>query len=222
PSPFGDATTRSIREQVREQLEWDVRVDASNVSVSVSDGIVTLSGTVESAAAESAAIAGAWSVAGVRDVLDRLDVATRVDEPSTGLARIVENSIRVDPDVVVWSLDVVSDDSVVELYGSVEEAWMAREAATIAENTIGVQAVENNLVVVPPEDRTDVEIRLDIVSSLQSDMRVDASDVDVTVNDGVVTLEGTVASWNAWENAYAIALQTEGVVRVDARLSVEG
>ena len=221
PSPLDDVTTRSIREQVREQLQWDVRVDDSNISVSVSDGVVTLSGTVPSAAAESAALASAWAVTGVRDVIDRLEVAAAPVDEQTGLAQIVENSIRVDPDVAVEDLEVVEDNGVIELYGNVDEAWMAREAESTAENTIGVEAVENNLVVVPPQERTDVEIRLDIVSSLQADMRVDASGVQVIVDDGVVTLDGTVASWNAWETAYAAALQTEGVVRVNAELDVQ-
>jgi osmotically-inducible protein OsmY len=214
---FADVATRTIRRQVREQLEWDVRVDASNISISVDDGIVTLSGTVTSAAAESAALASAWSVAGVRDVVDRLDVVAD-DQPGvdTGIARIVENSIQLDPDIEVEDLEVTQENGVVTLFGSVDEAWMSREAELIAENTIGVQAVENNLVVVPPEERTDVEVRLDVVSSLQADVRVDATDIEVIVDDGVVTLTGTVTSWDAWEQAYAIALQTEGVVDVQA------
>ena len=219
---FDDVTTRSIREQVREQLEWDVRVDDDNISVAVSDGVVTLSGTVSSASARSAAIASAWTVAGVRDVVSRLEVAT-ADQPAldTGLARVVENSLELDPDIEIDDLEVVEEDGVVELYGSVDEAWMAEEAANIAQNTIGVRDVENNLVVVPPEERTDVEIRLDVVSSLQSDVRVDASDIEVIVDDGLVTLTGTVSSWDAWEAAYAIALQTDGVVEVESNLDVE-
>lgn len=221
-SGFDDITTRTIREQVREQLQWDVRVDASNISVSVNDGIVTLTGTVDSAAAESAALASAWSVAGVREVINRLTVVTeRQPGVETGLARVIENSIELDPDIEVESLDVTEQDGVVTLYGTVEEAWMSTEAERIAENTIGVREVENNLVVVPSEERTDVEIRLDVLSSLQSDMRVDASSITVIVDDGVVTLEGTVGSWDAWEAAYAIALQTEGVVDVESDLTVE-
>lgn len=219
---FDDVTTGSIREQVREQLEWDVRVNDDNISVSVSDGIVTLSGTVTSAAARSAAVASAWTVAGVRDVVSRLDVVA-ADQPAldTGLARVVENSLELDPDIRIDDLEVVEEDGVVELFGSVDEAWMADEAQNIAQNTIGVRDVENNLVVVPPEERTDVEIRLDVVSSLQSDVRVDASDVDVIVDDGLVTLTGTVSNWDAWEAAYAIALQTDGVVEVESNLDVE-
>lgn len=219
---FDDVTTGSIREQVREKLEWDVRVNDDNISVSVSDGIVTLSGTVTSAAARSAAVASAWTVAGVRDVVSRLDVVA-ADQPAldTGLARVVENSLELDPDIRIDDLEVVEEDGVVELFGSVDEAWMADEAQNIAQNTIGVRDVENNLVVVPPEERTDVEIRLDVVSSLQSDVRVDASDVDVIVDDGLVTLTGTVSNWDAWEAAYAIALQTDGVVEVESNLDVE-
>jgi len=219
---FDEVTTRAIREQVREQLEWDVRVDDGNISIAVSDGVVTLSGTVSSAAARSAAVASAWNVAGVRDVVDRLEVATETQpELDTALARVVENSLSLDPDIDIDNLRVVEEDGVVELYGSVDKAWMVDEAVNTAENTIGVRDVENNLVVVPPEERTDVEIRLDVVSSLQSDVRVDASDVEVIVDDGVVTLTGTVSSWDAWQAAYAIALQTEGVVDVESSLAVE-
>jgi len=218
---FDGATGRTIRTQVREQLEWDIRVDASNISISVDDAIVTLSGTVESAASESAALTNAWSVAGVRDVVDRIAVA-EIDRPArTGLARIVENSISLDPGIEVQGLTVTEEDGIISLYGSVDAAWMRREAGSIAENTIGVRAVDNNLVVVPPESRTDVEIRLDLISSLQTDTRVDASGIEVIVDDGEVLYRGSVASWDAWEAAYAIALQTDGVIAVESELSVE-
>ncbi|HKJ85829.1 MAG TPA: BON domain-containing protein, partial [Spirochaetia bacterium] len=69
--------------------------------------------------------------------------------------------------------------------------------------------------------RTDVEIRLDLISSLQSDTRVDASGIEVIVDDGEVLYRGSVASWDAWEAAYAIALQTDGVIAVESELSVE-
>lgn len=218
---FDDIPTDTIREEVRQQLEWDVRVNASNVSLSVADGIVTLSGTVATSAARSAAVASAWSVAGVRDVVSRLEVAASEQTGAgEGLARIVENALQLDPDVAVTGLEVAEDDGVVELYGSVDQAWMVREAEAIARNTVGVTAVENNLVVVPPSERTDVEIRLDVLSSLQSDTRVDASNVQVVVDDGTVILDGTVASWDAWETAYAIALRTDGVIEVESELTV--
>jgi osmotically-inducible protein OsmY len=68
--------------------------------------------------------------------------------------------------------------------------------------------------------RTDEQIKTDIVNSLSSDIRIDAADVGVKVNEGVVTLTGTVPSYNAKLAAYEKARETRNTISVDNQLSV--
>jgi osmotically-inducible protein OsmY len=202
-------------------LRWDTRVDATDISVSVDGSTVTLRGSVESGAQESAAISAAWSVAGVRDVIDRIEVTPgAVAVTESPIARVVENAIRLDPDVLVRDLEVTTDDGTVTLYGQVDEAWMAPVAGDIAANLAGVQDVRNEIEVVPTTTRSDPAIRRDIAASLRADALVDASDIQVVVNEGVVTLDGTVDTWIERERAYDIALRTAGVLALETELII--
>ncbi len=65
---------------------------------------------------------------------------------------------------------------------------------------------------------TDRQIKTDIVNRLHWDTRIDAPGVFVNVNDGVVTLTGTVCTYSAKKVAHEIASLTKGVVCLDNRL----
>ena len=65
-------TDEKIKKDITDELYWDYRVDASNVKVEVSDGEVTLTGTVRDHTARTAANADAWGIAGVRQVTNLL------------------------------------------------------------------------------------------------------------------------------------------------------
>lgn len=63
--------------QVKTKLALDAEVSALNIDVDVDEGVVTLSGTVDSEASRQRAIALAREVEGVRDVRDNLRVQAR-------------------------------------------------------------------------------------------------------------------------------------------------
>ena len=71
-------TSERITEDVNEKLYQDPFVDASNIEVTVSDGEVILSGTVDSREAKRRAEDIAESVSGVKDVTNQLKVNTTI------------------------------------------------------------------------------------------------------------------------------------------------
>lgn len=68
--------------------------------------------------------------------------------------------------------------------------------------------------------RTDERIKKDLIDSLYWDNRVNAADVHIDVEEGTVTLTGTVPSYAAREAAFDDAMLTRGVIEVDNRLVV--
>ena len=68
------ATDEAIHADVREELIWDPEVSETEVGVEVDDGVVTLTGTVDTYARKRAAERAAFRVRGVRAVADELDV----------------------------------------------------------------------------------------------------------------------------------------------------
>src|SRR5579883_3159044 len=67
-------TDRELQKDVVEELGWDPSVDAASVGVEVKDGIVTLSGSVDSVPQRWAAERAALRVAGVKGVVIDIDV----------------------------------------------------------------------------------------------------------------------------------------------------
>lgn len=64
-----------IREEVNEALTWDRRVDATDISVEVSDGVATLSGHVRDRSMKRRAEDLTENVRGVKDVHNRISVS---------------------------------------------------------------------------------------------------------------------------------------------------
>ncbi|KVP55764.1 OsmY domain-containing protein [Burkholderia ubonensis] len=68
-------TASDVGAQIAAAFARRAQRESAAISVDAADGVVTLSGTVDSLADRRAACGAAWSVKGVREVVDRLTVA---------------------------------------------------------------------------------------------------------------------------------------------------
>jgi len=145
--PRSDA---AITAEMRAALARDVWVDERRVDVRVSDGIVYLSGTVDAYTGKTYADADAWSVHGVVDVVDHIEVTPPMIRTDAEIANAVradiDHNIRVDPQ----KISVAVTGGVVYLSGLVqtlEQKWLAEEVSWW---TAGVRDVVSQLQVEPP------------------------------------------------------------------------
>ncbi|MFW9962671.1 MAG: BON domain-containing protein [Candidatus Sifarchaeia archaeon] len=213
-----------IKKAVVDMLYWDSRVDASDIHVEVTDGVVTLRGTVPSYGVKEAALFDAWKVPGVKKVNNN----SFVKFPSS--AKIltdpqIETSIKKQ---LEWN-DSTSNENIhvkvkkgeVTLEGHVDAYWKIFRAQQIASDVLGVIDIDNKLSVVPTEAITDQVIATDIVNAIDRSYAVNADNVDVKVKDGVVTLSGRLPTRAAHEAALECAYNTFGVKDVKDRLNLE-
>ncbi len=213
-----------LRDRVAEQLQWDARVDASDVHVEVDNGKVTLSGTVPSYTARGAAMEGARVIPGVVDVDNRLAI-----EPSGPAATMDDDDLRqYAQSILEWNayldpanLRVNVDSGVVKLNGMVDRFWKKRYAGELVAGLMGVLAVENELSVVPEGNILDAQIAGDVRSALERNAAVEADAITVEVSEGEVTLSGTVGTWHERRLALDVAAHTLGVVEVEDKLTVQ-
>ncbi len=147
--PAQPRSDQEIADDVRAALASDVWVDERTIEVTVSNGVVYLSGTVDSYPAKAHAEAAAWGIAGVLDVVDNLTVTPPSARTDAEIAREVrsdlDKNLRLPPDAI--SIEVRG--GTVFLRGSVvslEQKWLADE---IAWWTTGVRDVVNELKVAP-------------------------------------------------------------------------
>lgn len=145
--PRSDAT---IAADVRAAFARDVWIDERRVDVRVVEGIVYLSGTVDAYTGKTYAEADAWSVHGVVDVVDHIEVTPPMIRTDAEIANAVradiDHNIRVDPQ----KISVAVRGGVVHLSGLVqtlEQKWLAEEVSWW---TAGVRDVVNQLQVEPP------------------------------------------------------------------------
>jgi osmotically-inducible protein OsmY len=212
-----------IKRDAVDQLYWDSRIDASDVTVSVDGGIVTLSGTVSTPDERRAAVGDVRAIAGVLRVNDELSVRHPEGLPlpdDTEILNNVESILSASASVDASSVRVSVDAGMVTLEGTVNTYWHRAECEEMALGVWGVVEVENDLAVVPTEDVEDKAIAEDIIAALERSAQVDAEDITVEVDNGVVTLEGTVPDWAAQEMVRDAARYTRGVRQINDELAV--
>jgi osmotically-inducible protein OsmY len=218
-------TDEDIKTVIVEQLCWDGRVDASDITIEVRNGEVTLGGTVPAYLAHRAAIEDAWAVRGVTDV----HVYMTIRHPATGpaptdeeLQRNVSSTLGWNPDIGASPVEVAVDHGLVTFTGSVDAYWKKIRAEEITSHLRGVAGFQNLLTVVPTKDATDRRIAEDVVAALHRNASVDADAITVRVKKGLVALSGTVPYPSCRLAARLSVCYTDGVVEVADNLRVAG
>jgi osmotically-inducible protein OsmY len=214
-----------IKQDVVSQLLWDGRVDASKIKIEVSQGIVKLEGFVPSAMARSAAVEDAEVVRGVMDVINALNVRIPdfIQLPADADLKIsIGNMLAANPDIDPSRITVMVQEGRVTLKGSVDGHWKKGFVETVVALQCGVTDVESSLTVVPTKAAADQATAEDIVAALKRHalMVENADDITVSVEEGSVTLSGTVPNASARKVAGIIASYTYGVTDVTNELEV--
>ena len=91
------ATDVRLRNAVVRQLDWDPEVDASAIGVAARDGVVTLTGFIDSYAGKLAAERVLKRVRGVRAVANDIRVRLLVERTDADIARDALLALRVVP-----------------------------------------------------------------------------------------------------------------------------
>ena len=142
----------------------------------------------------------------------------------------VQSKFFVDDRVKGRRINVDSRGGVVTLTGEVADEEERAQALLLARTTAGVTRVEDYLTVAPaapapaPQPARaaidDATLTTTIQAKYFVDTTVKGSTIEVSSRDGVVLLQGTVATEAARQQALAIAQKTDGVIQVIDRLTV--
>ena len=220
-----------ITAQIRERLDWDIRVNGALVVVRTDEQVVHLSGTVGTAAEKDRLLAIAYQAGATRvDARDlfvaywALGRAIRREKfaPKTDAAigAAVRATLRFNPRVRSAETLVQVLDGVVTLAGTVRNLRTRQEAEQDARHVVGVANVHNLLKVRPAELVPDEEICQTIVAALARDPYVGHLVLGVQVHGGQALLTGLVDSHFELEYAGEVAAGASGVLDVNNRLEV--
>jgi len=189
-----------IEAAVEAQLMKTDAVNAHDIDVHVTEGIVTLGGEVDSLMAWERAARSASLIKGVRAVVNRIKTSPS-DLTDTEIRAAVDAALLRDPATDSWEIDVQVEDGIVTLEGNVTSFAEKTLACQVAKTVHGVRALADAIQVDYSDMRTDAEILAEIERRLEWDDRIDDQLIAVKVDDGDVTLAGSVGS--AYEKVLA-------------------
>jgi osmotically-inducible protein OsmY len=212
-----------IKKEVVDQLYWDTRIDASDVKVEVTNGVVTLSGTVPDYMGFRAAGNDVWDIPGVLRVDNRLIVRYPAEVSIPGkeeMVGLIENMIRWNANLDETKITVTSEDGRIKLEGSVDSYWKKSRAEEIVHDVVGVVEVVNELAVVPTDDILDEAIGEELMGALERNIYVDPNAINVKVEKGRITLSGSVENSLTLRAVVDTARHTPGVTDVVNNLAL--
>jgi osmotically-inducible protein OsmY len=182
-----------LRDAVVNAFREDPGVNPRSIEVSVKDGWVTLTGTVDDLLAQRRAPIVAMTVQGVRRVTN-LTTMHPAFKSDAAVARDIRGLLDSNPALDSQGIRVEVTEGTARLSGVVDSWQAKRIAGRTALSVPGVWALENDIAVALEARRNDDSIRLDIWDRLNWDPRANTHAVEVVVRDGVVTLRGDVGS----------------------------
>ena len=209
-----------IRRDVEGELRWDPDIDATDIAVTVNNGVVTLAGCVRSFMQKYHTEADAKRVAGVVAVANDIEIRLPgVDErPDPEIARDAIQRIKSELPFAWDKIRVVVKSGWVTLEGEVEWNYQRGRAEAAVRRVRGLKGVTNSIEVKPHVAPS--EIRRKIEDALRRAAEIDASRITVETVGSEVILRGTVRSWAERQEAERAAWWAPGVSKVDNRITI--
>jgi osmotically-inducible protein OsmY len=210
-----------IQEDVMEELKWQPFLKASEIGVAVKNGVVTLSGHVDSYSKKVAAENAAKKVVGVKAVAEEIEVGVSPSYSKTDaeIAEAVLNALKWHNAVQEEKIKIKVEDGYVKLEGEVEWDYQRTMAKTAIENLAGVRFVTNLITVNPKILPSDIQKKIN--AAFHRSATVDSGKIEVDVDGSKVTLSGTVRSIAEKEDAENAAWFAPGVTSVVNNIEIE-
>lgn len=205
---------------VQNAIKWEPLLHAAEIGVIAKDGIVTLTGTVDSYAKKMEAEFATRNTLGVKAIVENIKV------------QFPNEKVKSDTDIALTVLLAINSNSLIpkgEVKVKVEEGWVTLSGQLpwnfhkeLVKNTIafltGIKGITNNILI---QTTLNDKIEKSSVEKALIRSTIDANDVNVQVSGNVLTLSGTVNSFYEKLEAGRIAWKTPGINNVINELAVD-
>lgn len=214
-------TDVEIQKDVIEQLKWEPFLNAAQIGVAVKNGIVTLSGQVDTYSKKILAEKTVKKVAGVKAIAEDIQVglSPTYKKSDAEIAEAVVNALKWHTMIPDEKIKISVEEGTVKLEGEVEWEYQRNQAKTAVENLIGVKFV-TNLIAVKPKT-TPYELQQKINVAFQRNANIDAAKISVEVMGSRVVLRGKVRSFAEKEDAENAVWNAPGIINVENKLVIE-
>lgn len=214
-------SNEDLQRDVQNAIKWEPLLHAAEIGVTAIDGVVTLTGIVDSYAKKYEAEEATKKVSGLKALVEKIEIkfSSTWKKDDTEIATEILNALK-------WDWEIPSDDIIVK----VENGWVRldgevqwnyqREAAKKAVKQLsGVLGVTNDIKL--SAETHDIIEKKDIQAALTRNWSINEQEINVNVLGNKVTLNGTVDSYYQRDEAGRIAWNAPGVISVDNELVVK-
>jgi len=214
-------SNEDLQRDVQNAIKWEPLLHAAEIGVTAIDGIVTLTGTVDSYAKKYEAEEATKKVSGLKALVEKIEIkfSSTWKKDDTEIATEILNALK-------WDWEIPSDDIIVKvengwvrLDGEVQWNYQREAAKKVVKQLSGVLGVTNDIKL-SAETHDTIE-KKDIQAALTRNWSINEQEIDVNVLGNKVTLNGTVDSYYQRDEAGRIAWNAPGVISVDNELVVK-
>ncbi|GIW06516.1 MAG: ornithine aminotransferase [Dehalococcoidia bacterium] len=213
-------TDEDIQQDVLDELRWEPELQPNEIGVIVKDGVVTLTGWVDTYLKRMVAQDAAHRVRGVKAVANEIEVRlpSSAERSDMDIAAAAVRALEWDAGISADKIDVTVSKGWVTLKGEVNWQFEKQDAERVIRRLSGVKGVTNLITVKPHLSPT--ELKEKIEAALVRSAETDAERIKVEVMGSKVTLKGTVRSYAEKKEAERVAWSAPGVASVDNQITV--
>lgn len=213
---------RDLKQRILRELKWDSRIAWASISVDVTDGIVTLIGTVPTYVQKIAAQEAAHRVQGVLDVANDIEVTPveRFVRTDSEIAGAVRNALEWDALVPNELIQSTVSDGWVTLEGEVDFGRERTDAERAIRRLAGVVGVINKITI-RKQAVNEKQLREEIEFALERRADREAERLRIEVHDGAVDVWGRVHSWQEKRAVIGSIAHAPGVTSLKDHLRID-
>jgi osmotically-inducible protein OsmY len=213
---------KELQINVLDELTWEPSVNVEDIGVIVKDGVVTLTGSVDSYAEKSAAEQAAKRVAGVKALAVEIEVKLpgMSERTDADIARAAENALEWDTLVPEDRVKVTVEQGRITLTGDVDWRYQKEAAENAVRYLTGVKGVSNLIDIITVQKVSPAEVKANIEKALKRNARLEAQRITVTAAGSKVTLRGNVRSLADRDEAERAAWNAPGVFEVEDEIDI--
>lgn len=219
---FERRSDRDLKQRIMREFKWDSRISWASINVEVTDGVVTLLGTVPSYVQKIAAQEAAHRVAGVLDVANDIEVRPmdQFMRTDSEIAGAVRNALEWDALVPNELIQSTVSDGWVTLEGQVDYGRERTDAERAVRRLAGVVGVINKITI-RKQAVNEKQLREEIEFALERRADREAERLRIEVHDGAVDLWGRVHSWQEKRAVIGSIAHAPGVTQLKDHLRID-
>lgn len=214
-------TDLEIQKDIMDELQWAPLLNVSEIGVAVKNGVVTLSGTVDSYSKKEEAEKAAKRVAGVKAVAEDIEVKPFASsiKNDTEIARMIADSLKWHSAVQEDKIKVKVENGWVTLEGQVDWEFQRDAAKNVIKDLTGVKGITNLIMV--KASVTAKDIKQKIAAAFHRSATIDSDKVQIEIRGSKAILSGKVRSWLEKEDAENAVWRAQGITSVEDKLVID-